>query len=200
VRLRWDRNRGGETRHDLGADVLVLEQNFDIGGKLSHNGGQSSFGGGDPIQERDRLGRPDPDGWLTAPLLPAADMTDDPETLFIDTTDWSVVNDHAVAEYRYNDRALQRGWADNATANPPVPDGQPRSLVAHYGYPPGRRHDQGAGRSFDHEARQQDGHRGGGRSPRQTPAAWRRKDNHSSTPAPAVAPERRPTPLVLLTA
>src|SRR5207237_8987073 len=26
--------------HDLGADVLVLEQNFDIGGKLSHNGGQ----------------------------------------------------------------------------------------------------------------------------------------------------------------
>src|SRR6185369_5865383 len=32
---------------DLGADVLVLEQNFDIGGKLSHNGGQSSFGGGD---------------------------------------------------------------------------------------------------------------------------------------------------------
>src|SRR5256714_8566975 len=102
--------------HDLGADVLVLEQNFDIGGKLSHNGGLSSFGGGDPIQERDRLGRPDPEGWLTAPLLPAADMTDDPETLFIDTTDWSVINDHAVAEYRYNDRGLQRGWADNAPA------------------------------------------------------------------------------------
>src|ERR1700751_2222853 len=50
--------------HDLGADVLVLEQNFDIGGKLSHNGGQSSFGGGDPIQERDRLGLGDPDGRL----------------------------------------------------------------------------------------------------------------------------------------
>ena len=33
--------------HDLGADVLVLEQNFDIGGKLSHNGGLSSFGGGE---------------------------------------------------------------------------------------------------------------------------------------------------------
>ncbi|HMI45697.1 MAG TPA: FAD-dependent oxidoreductase, partial [Gemmatimonadaceae bacterium] len=89
--------------HDLGADVLVLEQNFDIGGKLSHNGGQSSFGGGDPIQERDRQGLADPDGWLSAPLVQAADVTDDPETLFIDTTDWSVVNDHAVAEYRYND-------------------------------------------------------------------------------------------------
>ena len=24
--------------HDLGADVLVLEQNFDIGGKMSHAG------------------------------------------------------------------------------------------------------------------------------------------------------------------
>jgi hypothetical protein len=101
---------------DLGADVLVLEQNFDIGGKLSHNGGSSSFGGGDPIQERDRQGLADPDGWLSAPLVQAADLTDDPETLFIDTTDWSVINDHAVAEYRYNDRGLQRGWADNAAA------------------------------------------------------------------------------------
>ena len=102
--------------HDLGADVLVLEQNFDIGGKLSHNGGLSSFGGGDAIQERDRRGLADPDEWLTAPLLPPADVTDDPETLFIDTTDWSVVNDHAIADYRYNDRGYQRGWADNAAA------------------------------------------------------------------------------------
>src|SRR6476659_1738186 len=39
--------------HDLGAEVLVLEQNFEVGGKLSHNGGLSSFGGGDPVQERD---------------------------------------------------------------------------------------------------------------------------------------------------
>ncbi len=102
--------------HDLGADVLVLEQNFDVGGKLSHNGGMSSFGGGDPIQERDRQGLADPEGWLSAPLVSAADVTDDPETLFIDTTDWSVMNNAAVAEYRYNDRALQRGWADNAAA------------------------------------------------------------------------------------
>ena len=102
--------------HDLGADVLVIEQNFDIGGKLAHNGGQSSFGGGDHVQERDRLGRPDPDGWLTAPLLAKEDLTDDPETLFRDTTDWSVVDNGAVADYRYNSRAFQRGWADNAAA------------------------------------------------------------------------------------
>jgi len=102
--------------HDLGADVLVLEQNFDIGGKLSHNGGWSSFGGGDPIQERDRLGLADPERWLTAPLHTPKDLEDDPEQLFIDTTDWSVVNDAAIAEYRYNDRGFQRGWADNAAA------------------------------------------------------------------------------------
>src|SRR3984957_17495280 len=88
--------------HDLGADVLVLEQNFDIGGKLSPNGGQSSLGGGAPIQERDRLGLADPNGWLTAPLTPAADLTDDPETLFIGTPDWAVGNDRAVAKYRYD--------------------------------------------------------------------------------------------------
>src|SRR5215471_4656484 len=102
--------------HDLGADVLVIEQNFDIGGKLAHNGGQSSFGGGDHVQERDRLGRPDPDGWLTAPLLAKEDLTDDADTLFRDTTDWSVVDNGAVANYRYNSRAFQRGWADNAAA------------------------------------------------------------------------------------
>jgi hypothetical protein len=102
--------------HDLGAEVLVLEQNFDVGGKLSHNGGQSSFGGGDFVQERDRLGLADPEKWLTAPVLRPEQVTDDPETLFRDTTDWSVVGNGGAADYRYNDRAYQRGWADNAAA------------------------------------------------------------------------------------
>src|SRR4249919_1579257 len=75
--------------HDLGADVLVLAQNFDIGGKLSHNGGQSSFGGGDPIQERDRLCFGNRGGGLTGSRTSASDVTAGPETLFIDTTDWS---------------------------------------------------------------------------------------------------------------
>src|SRR5436853_7645860 len=56
--------------HELGADVLVLEQNFDIGGKLSHTGGQSSFGGGDPSHAPHRPGRRARDGWLTRPLTP----------------------------------------------------------------------------------------------------------------------------------
>lgn len=101
---------------DLGASVLVLEQNYDVGGKLSHSGGWTSLGGGDAIQERDRLGLDPENMGLTDPLAPPEDLTDDPETLFRDMTDWSVVNNGAAAEYRYNDRELHRAWADHAAA------------------------------------------------------------------------------------
>ena len=99
---------------DLGASVIVLEQNFDVGGKLVHSGGWTSLGGGDAIQERDRTGA-DPDGLgLTASLLKPEDLADDPDRLFRDMTDWSVVDATGVARYRYNDRELHRAWADNA--------------------------------------------------------------------------------------
>jgi FAD binding domain len=99
---------------DLGASVIVLEQNFDVGGKLVHSGGWTSLGGGDPIQERDRMGA-DPDGLgLRPPMVKAADLEDDPDRLFRDMTDWSVVDATGVARYRYNDRELHRAWADNA--------------------------------------------------------------------------------------
>ncbi|HEX4297395.1 MAG TPA: FAD-binding protein, partial [Devosia sp.] len=99
---------------DLGASVLVIDQNYDVGGKLAHNGGLASLGGGDWVQERDRLGT-DPDNLgLGKSLAPVEDLTDDPETLFRDMTDWSVVDDNAVAGYRYNDPAIHRTWAYNA--------------------------------------------------------------------------------------
>src|SRR5262245_10227996 len=99
---------------DLGASVIVLEQNFDVGGKLVHSGGWTSLGGGDAIQERDRAGA-DPQGLgLKAPLIKPADLEDDPDRLFRDMTDWSVVDATGVARYRYNDRELHRAWADNA--------------------------------------------------------------------------------------
>jgi hypothetical protein len=99
---------------DLGASVLVIDQNFDVGGKLVHSGGWTSLGGGDPIQERDRAGA-DPDRLgLTAPRVKPADLEDDPDRLFRDMTDWSVVDETGVARYRYNDRELHRAWADNA--------------------------------------------------------------------------------------
>jgi hypothetical protein len=99
---------------DLGASVLVIDQNFDVGGKLVHSGGWTSLGGGDAIQERDRTAA-DPQGLgLTAPLLKPEDLEDDPDRLFRDVTDWSVVDATGVARYRYNDRELHRAWADNA--------------------------------------------------------------------------------------
>src|SRR5678815_5350724 len=82
---------------DLGASVLVIDQNFDVGGKLVHSGGWTSLGGGDAIQERDRMAA-DPEGLgLTAPLLKPADLEDDPDRLFRDMTDWSVVDATGVA-------------------------------------------------------------------------------------------------------
>lgn len=99
---------------DLGATVLVLEQNYDVGGKFVHSGGWVSLGGGDHIQERDRLGL-DPDNLgLTEPVLPPDQVTDDPETLFRDMTDWSVVENTGDATYRYNDPEFHRAWADTA--------------------------------------------------------------------------------------
>src|SRR5580704_8034 len=99
---------------DLGASVIVIDQNFDVGGKLVHSGGWTSLGGGDAIQERDRTGA-DPDRLgLTAPLVKPENLEDDPDRLFRDMTDWSVVDATGVARYRYNDRELHRAWADNA--------------------------------------------------------------------------------------
>ena len=42
---------------DAGLRVLVVDQNFDVGGKMLHSGGQISLGGGDPCQLRDIAGR-----------------------------------------------------------------------------------------------------------------------------------------------
>src|SRR6267378_2691945 len=99
---------------DLGASVLVIDQNFDVGGKLVHSGGWTSLGGGDAIQQRDRTAA-DPQGLgLTAPRIKPENLEDDPDRLFRDMTDWSVVDATGVARYRYNDRELHRAWADNA--------------------------------------------------------------------------------------
>src|SRR5262249_38868190 len=99
---------------DLGASVLIIDQNFDVGGKLVHSGGWTSLGGGDPIQERDRAGA-DPQGMgLAAPLIKPQDLEDDPDRLVPDMTDRSGAGATGVARYRYNDRELHRAWADNA--------------------------------------------------------------------------------------
>lgn len=99
---------------DLGASVMVIDQNFDIGGVMLHSAAWVSLGGNDPIQERDLRGEGDPDGFVTvAPVEPPEAITDDVELLFKDMTDWSVVDRSAQAPYRYNERDLHRAWADN---------------------------------------------------------------------------------------
>src|SRR5690554_167986 len=55
--------------HDLGADVLVLEANYDVGGKLVHSGGWTSLGGGDATQHRDIAGADPENRGLTSALV-----------------------------------------------------------------------------------------------------------------------------------
>jgi NADPH-dependent 2,4-dienoyl-CoA reductase/sulfur reductase-like enzyme len=51
---------------DLGASVLIVDQNFDLGGRMLHSGGFVSLGGGDPLQVRDMRGESDKEGFVTA--------------------------------------------------------------------------------------------------------------------------------------
>jgi hypothetical protein len=102
---------------DLGASVIVVDQNFDPGGKMLHSGAQVSLGGGDPLQLRDIAGQGDKEGFVTAPRLhQVAELTEDADFLFADHTDWSVMDAAAQAPYRYNERDLHRAYADNCFA------------------------------------------------------------------------------------
>ena len=102
---------------DAGLNVLVIDQNFDVGGKMLHSGGQVSLGGGDPCQLRDIAGQGDKEGFLKIPPLhKPQDLTEDADFLFKDITDWSVLDVGAHAPYRYQDREQHRAWADNCPA------------------------------------------------------------------------------------
>jgi hypothetical protein len=99
---------------DLGATVMLIDQNFDVGGVMLHSGGQVSLGGGDPLQLRDIAGEADPEGFVTVDRIePIEALTEDPDFLFKDITDWSIVDRAGQAPYRYNERDLHRAWADN---------------------------------------------------------------------------------------
>src|SRR5512138_1716230 len=88
---------------DLGASVIVVDQNFDLGGKMLHSGGQISLGGGDPLQLRDLRGESDAEGFIVVESAHTPEeLTEDPDHLFRDQTDWSIVDGAAQAPYRYN--------------------------------------------------------------------------------------------------
>lgn len=97
---------------DAGASVLVVDKNFDVGGIMLHSGGFTSLGGGDATQMRDLRGETD-DMVTVERQVPEEALDDNPDLLFADMTDWSVVDVTANPYYRYNDRNLHRAWADN---------------------------------------------------------------------------------------
>ncbi len=102
---------------DLGASVLVVDQNFDLGGRMLHSGALVSLGGGDPVQLRDMKGESDREGLITvAPSENPEELDDSVDLLFTDITDWSVVDPKAQSPYRYNERELVRAWAENCPA------------------------------------------------------------------------------------
>ena len=62
---------------DLGASVLLVDQNFDVGGKMLHSGSWTSLGGGDAVQKRDIAGASDAEGMVQVePVVEAAALQD----------------------------------------------------------------------------------------------------------------------------
>jgi succinate dehydrogenase/fumarate reductase flavoprotein subunit len=83
---------------DDGASVIVVEANYDVGGHAIISGGHMALGGGTSAQKK-------------------YNISDSPDTVFSDLTDWSIVQPNGTPDFRYNDRAVMRAFADHcATA------------------------------------------------------------------------------------
>lgn len=79
---------------DLGASVIVVEANYDVGGHAILSDGNIPLGGGTSAQK-------------------TAGIIDSPNLLYADLTDWSVVEPNGMPDYRYNDKQIIRAFADN---------------------------------------------------------------------------------------
>src|SRR5215510_9009225 len=82
---------------DEGASVLVVEANYDVGGHAIVSGGNVPLGGGTSAQR-------------------TYGIEDSPDLVFADLTDWSIVQPNGWPDYRYNDRAVMRAFADHCAA------------------------------------------------------------------------------------
>ena len=78
---------------DAGASVIIVEQNYDVGGRAMISGGATTLGGGTRVQK-------------------LHGVEDSPEKYFRDMTDWSVLTKNGLPEYRYNNFALMRASAN----------------------------------------------------------------------------------------
>ena len=77
-----------------GASVIVVETNYDIGGHAIISGGNTPLGGGTSAQKK-------------------YGIEDSPDLVFRDLTDWTIVQSNGWPDYRYNDRAVMRAFADH---------------------------------------------------------------------------------------
>ncbi|TMA92935.1 MAG: FAD-dependent oxidoreductase [Deltaproteobacteria bacterium] len=77
-----------------GATVIVVETNYDVGGHAIISGGHMALGGGTSAQKK-------------------YGIADSPDTVFSDLTDWSIVQPNGSPDFRYNDRAVMRAFADH---------------------------------------------------------------------------------------
>jgi succinate dehydrogenase/fumarate reductase flavoprotein subunit len=82
---------------DEGASVIVVETNYDIGGHAIISGGNTPLGGGTSAQRK-------------------YGIEDSPDLVFRDLTDWSIVQPNGWPDYRYNDRAVMRAFADHCAS------------------------------------------------------------------------------------
>ena len=70
---------------EAGASVIVIEQNYDIGGHGIESGGNIALGGGTSLQKK-------------------YGITDSPDMMFEDLTSWH--------DYRFSDREIVRAFCD----------------------------------------------------------------------------------------
>ena len=82
---------------EAGCSVIVVEAQKHVGGHAICSGGNMPLGGGTSVQKK----------W---------GVTDSPDLVFQDLTDWSVVEPNGFPDYRYNDREIIRAFADNCAA------------------------------------------------------------------------------------
>ena len=79
---------------DAGASVIVVEANYDVGGHAILSGGHMALGGGTSVQKKHGI-------------------ADSADAVFSDLTDWSIIQPNGWPDYRYNDRAIMRAFADH---------------------------------------------------------------------------------------
>ena len=79
---------------DEGSSVIVVEANYDVGGHAIISGGNVPLGGGTSAQRK-------------------FGIEDSSDVVFRDLTDWTIVQANGWPDYRYNDRAVMRAFADH---------------------------------------------------------------------------------------